>query len=66
MEWRQNEGSHRLKPPHSACVVAGTQAAETERDANEVVIMKWDNLTKGKDVSNDGQSTSPNFLWEFR
>lgn len=46
-----------MKPPHSACVVAGTQAAETERDANEVVIMKWENLTKSKDNSGEGQSS---------
>ena len=50
----QNEGAHRLKPPFNACVVAGTQAASTEADANEVVVMRWENLTKAKG-NDDGE-----------
>lgn len=45
---RQNAGKERMKPPFSACVVAGTQAADTEADANELVVMKWDNLSRAK------------------
>lgn len=48
----QTEGAHRMKAPFNAYVVAGTQAAETEADANEVVVMKWENLTKTKRSQN--------------
>jgi ribosome assembly protein RRB1 len=39
-----------MKPPHSACLVAGTQADATggPSSANEIAIMKFDNLTRTK------------------
>lgn len=46
----QDLGESRMKPPHSACIVAGTQADATggPSSANEVAVMKFDNLSRTK------------------
>ncbi|GAA99007.1 uncharacterized protein L969DRAFT_14604 [Mixia osmundae IAM 14324] len=45
---RDGDGAERRKSPYSACLVAGTQAASTEAQANEVVLMRWDNMVRVK------------------
>jgi len=47
---RDNLGEQRMKAPHSACIVAGTQADATggPSTSNEVAVMKFDGMTKTK------------------
>ena len=43
---RDDLGEERRKFPHSACVVAGTQAAHGHVDADEIYVMRWESLTR--------------------
>lgn len=45
---RQSEGDQRMKPPHNACIVAGTQADATggPSTSNEVAVMRFEGLNK--------------------
>ncbi|KAI8452768.1 WD40-repeat-containing domain protein [Phakopsora pachyrhizi] len=44
---RDDLGEERRKMPHSACIVAGTQAeARGDVDQDEIMIMKWEGLSK--------------------
>lgn len=58
---RDNLGEQRVKAPHSACIVAGTQADATggPSTSNEVCVMKFDGMQKnkrsrGEDSDDDG------------